>query len=191
MTTLQKDGNNDIENGTFSIGQHPILNKENAANSSASIKQGRQLLKQYLQEIGYADTIIDIRSARLRGLLGLKNAAAAAAAAAAAQGGYDEQAAQSNEHLTNGCGRRVGGPNSATSFTVAAVAAAAGYANQLNGCLNASDLQKMLKLTEGSADAKSLDFLNNQIAAAAAAAAAATNGDNRNSRVIFKHFLTL
>ena len=86
----------------------------------------------------------------------------------------------------------MGGPNSATSFTVAAVAAAAGYANQLNGCLNASDLQKMLKLTEGSADAKSLDFLNNQIAAAAAAAAAAaTNGDNRNSRVIFKHFFTL
>ena len=49
----------------------------------------------------------------------------------------------------------------------------------------------MLKLTEGSADSKSLDFLNNQIAAAAAAAAAATNGDNRNSRVIFNIFYAI
>ncbi|XP_014666463.1 PREDICTED: striatin-3-like isoform X3 [Priapulus caudatus] len=36
-----------------------------------SWKQGRQLLRQYLQEIGYTDTIIDVRSARVRQLLGL------------------------------------------------------------------------------------------------------------------------
>ena len=36
-------------------------------------KHGRQLLRQYLQEIGYTDTIIDVRSTRVRSLLGLAN----------------------------------------------------------------------------------------------------------------------
>ncbi|KAJ6222160.1 hypothetical protein RDWZM_000705 [Blomia tropicalis] len=36
-------------------------------------KQGRQLLRHYLQEIGYTDTIIDVRSNRVRSLLGLSN----------------------------------------------------------------------------------------------------------------------
>ncbi|KAK2145167.1 hypothetical protein LSH36_697g00020 [Paralvinella palmiformis] len=45
----------------------------NSTNSNASWKQGRQLLRQYLQEIGYTDTIIDVRSARVRQLLGLQN----------------------------------------------------------------------------------------------------------------------
>ncbi|XP_015919059.1 striatin-3 isoform X2 [Parasteatoda tepidariorum] len=40
-------------------------------NSNVSWRQGRQLLRQYLQEIGYTDTIIDVRSARVRTLLGL------------------------------------------------------------------------------------------------------------------------
>ncbi|XP_041988035.1 striatin-3 [Aricia agestis] len=39
----------------------------------AQWKQGRQLIKQYLQEIGYADTILDVRSNRVRTLLGLNN----------------------------------------------------------------------------------------------------------------------
>ncbi|XP_074605413.1 connector of kinase to AP-1 [Brevipalpus obovatus] len=34
---------------------------------------GRQLLRQYLQEIGYTDSIIDVRSSRVRSLLGLIN----------------------------------------------------------------------------------------------------------------------
>ncbi|KPP80082.1 striatin-3-like, partial [Scleropages formosus] len=34
-------------------------------------KQGRQLLRQYLQEVGYTDTILDVRSQRVRSLLGL------------------------------------------------------------------------------------------------------------------------
>ncbi|KFM63760.1 Striatin-3, partial [Stegodyphus mimosarum] len=41
------------------------------SNSNVSWRQGRQLLRQYLQEIGYTDTIIDVRSARVRTLLGL------------------------------------------------------------------------------------------------------------------------
>lgn len=41
--------------------------------SKATWKQGRQLLRQYLQEIGYTDRIIDVRSNRVRTLLGLNN----------------------------------------------------------------------------------------------------------------------
>lgn len=41
--------------------------------SNATWKQGRQLLRQYLQEIGYTDRIIDVRSNRVKALLGLNN----------------------------------------------------------------------------------------------------------------------
>ncbi|KAL4238704.1 hypothetical protein ACF0H5_003411 [Mactra antiquata] len=40
--------------------------------TTATWRQGRQLLRQYLQEVGYTDTIIDVRSARVRSLLGLQ-----------------------------------------------------------------------------------------------------------------------
>ncbi|CAJ1052790.1 striatin isoform X1 [Xyrichtys novacula] len=42
-------------------------------NSSHQLswKQGRQLLRQYLQEVGYIDTILDVKSQRVRALLGL------------------------------------------------------------------------------------------------------------------------
>ncbi|XP_070577227.1 striatin-3-like isoform X2 [Ptychodera flava] len=40
-------------------------------NSQVNFRQGRQLLRQYLQEIGYTDTILDVRSSRVRSLLGL------------------------------------------------------------------------------------------------------------------------
>nr|XP_011433061.1 striatin-3 isoform X8 [Crassostrea gigas] len=43
---------------------------------NVSWRQGRHLLRQYLQEIGYTDTIIDVRSARVRSLLGLQAHAA-------------------------------------------------------------------------------------------------------------------
>ncbi|XP_010372962.1 striatin-3 isoform X2 [Rhinopithecus roxellana] len=42
-------------------------------NSQLMWKQGRQLLRQYLQEVGYTDTILDVRSQRVRSLLGLSN----------------------------------------------------------------------------------------------------------------------
>ena len=42
------------------------------ASSDISWRQGRQLLRQYLHEIGYTDTVIDVRSNRVRSLLGLK-----------------------------------------------------------------------------------------------------------------------
>ncbi|KAK2707635.1 striatin-3-like isoform X4 [Artemia franciscana] len=42
-------------------------------NMGVNWRQGRQLLRQYLQEIGYTDTIIDIRSNRVKSLLGLNN----------------------------------------------------------------------------------------------------------------------
>lgn len=42
-------------------------------SSNVSWRQGRQLLRQYLHEIGYTDTVIDVRSNRVRSLLGLKD----------------------------------------------------------------------------------------------------------------------
>uniref|UniRef100_A0AAZ3QMJ2 Striatin n=1 Tax=Oncorhynchus tshawytscha TaxID=74940 RepID=A0AAZ3QMJ2_ONCTS len=40
-------------------------------NNQLSWKQGRQLLRQYLQEVGYTDTILDVKSRRVQTLLGL------------------------------------------------------------------------------------------------------------------------
>ncbi|XP_051775342.1 striatin isoform X3 [Erpetoichthys calabaricus] len=40
-------------------------------NSQITWKQGRQLLRQYLQEVGYTDTILDVKSQRVKALLGL------------------------------------------------------------------------------------------------------------------------
>ncbi|XP_041725538.2 striatin isoform X2 [Coregonus clupeaformis] len=40
-------------------------------NNQLSWKQGRQLLRQYLQEVGYTDTILDVKSRRVQALLGL------------------------------------------------------------------------------------------------------------------------
>ncbi|KAK7882591.1 hypothetical protein WMY93_028765 [Mugilogobius chulae] len=39
-----------------------------------SWKEGRQLLRKYLEEVGYSDTILDMRSKRVRSLLGRSNA---------------------------------------------------------------------------------------------------------------------
>ncbi|XP_076817429.1 striatin-3-like [Clavelina lepadiformis] len=39
-------------------------------NANMSWRHGRQLLRQYLQEVGYSDTILDVRSQRVRALLG-------------------------------------------------------------------------------------------------------------------------
>lgn len=41
--------------------------------SNVTWRKGRQLLRQYLQEIGYTDMIIDVRNLRVRSLLGLNN----------------------------------------------------------------------------------------------------------------------
>lgn len=41
--------------------------------SNTTWRQGRQMLRQYLQEIGYTDNIIDVRSNRVRSILGLNN----------------------------------------------------------------------------------------------------------------------
>ncbi|XP_062320360.1 striatin-like isoform X2 [Osmerus eperlanus] len=40
-------------------------------NNQLSWRQGRQLLRQYLQEVGYTDTILDVKSQRVRSLLNL------------------------------------------------------------------------------------------------------------------------
>uniref|UniRef100_A0A915K328 Striatin N-terminal domain-containing protein n=1 Tax=Romanomermis culicivorax TaxID=13658 RepID=A0A915K328_ROMCU len=42
-------------------------------NSNTYWREGRQLLRKYLEEIGFTDTILDVRSYRVRSLLGLKS----------------------------------------------------------------------------------------------------------------------
>ncbi|XP_066863910.1 striatin isoform X1 [Kogia breviceps] len=42
-------------------------------NSQLMWKQGRQLLRQYLQEVGYTDTILDVKSKRVQALLGFSS----------------------------------------------------------------------------------------------------------------------
>ncbi|RVE57641.1 hypothetical protein OJAV_G00218300 [Oryzias javanicus] len=64
------------------------------ANSQLTWKQGRQLLRQYLQEVGYTDTILDVRTQRVRSLLGLS--------------GSEQNGAVENknlQHLINGTDR--------------------------------------------------------------------------------------
>lgn len=46
-----------------------FMNSSN--NNSSTVTYGRELLRHYLQEIGYTDTIIDLRSNRVRSLLGI------------------------------------------------------------------------------------------------------------------------
>ncbi|XP_037534146.1 striatin [Nematolebias whitei] len=60
-------------------------------NNQLSWKQGRQLLRQYLQEVGYTDTILDVKSQRVRALLGL-----------AGDGGAKTGERASTEPLVNG-----------------------------------------------------------------------------------------
>uniref|UniRef100_UPI003AADAE08 striatin-3 n=1 Tax=Centroberyx gerrardi TaxID=166262 RepID=UPI003AADAE08 len=67
------------------------------ANSQLTWKQGRQLLRQYLQEVGYTDTILDVRSQRVRSLLGLSGSE---------QNGSLEN--KNLQHLINGTDRRKG-----------------------------------------------------------------------------------
>nr|XP_020442036.1 striatin-3 [Monopterus albus] len=65
------------------------------ANSQLTWKQGRQLLRQYLQEVGYTDTILDVRTQRVRSLLGLSSSE---------QNGSVES--KNLQHLINGTERR-------------------------------------------------------------------------------------
>lgn len=51
--------------------EESLMSGDSGTQSGVNWKQGRQLLRQYLQEIGYTDTIIDVRSNRVRSLLGL------------------------------------------------------------------------------------------------------------------------
>jgi len=62
------DLNLDLKNKDSSNEDIKISTEFQPMNPS-SLRQGRQLLRQYLQEVGYSDTILDIRSQRVRSLL--------------------------------------------------------------------------------------------------------------------------
>ncbi|XP_026869193.2 striatin-4 [Electrophorus electricus] len=58
--------NEPIPNGPAEVDSEPP--------SQMSWKEGRQLLRKYLEEVGYSDTILDMRSKRVRSLLGRSSA---------------------------------------------------------------------------------------------------------------------
>ena len=83
----------------------PPLDGDNyIAVSNVNWRQGRHLLRQYLQEIGYTDTIIDVRSNRVRSLLGLHDNA---------DGNEDNRS--SNNAINGGSGAGAGSAGTAGS----------------------------------------------------------------------------
>lgn len=155
VSTTNSENNDDIENCSFSIAQHPILNKENTTSSST--KQGRQILKQYLQEIGCTDTIIDVRSARLRTLLGLKSNSQNLLTNPHQPQSSDPYDA--NEPLSNLI-------NGNKQLLQLSTDSSKQQRTNVNGGLNANDVQKMLQMNETDAQSMlmmtNLDFLSNQ-----------------------------
>lgn len=153
--TTNNENNDEIENSSFSIAQHPILNKENTTSSST--KQGRQILKQYLQEIGYTDTIIDVRSARLRTLLGLKSNSQNLLTNPHQPQSNDQY--DVNEPLANLI-------NGNKQLLQLSTDLSKQHRNNVNGNLNVNDVQKMLHMNENDAQSMlmmtNLDFLSNQ-----------------------------
>ncbi|PIO74552.1 Striatin family protein [Teladorsagia circumcincta] len=63
----------EVENETANEAAVPNEVDAYAAEGGSALgwKQGRQLLKQYLQEIGYSEQILDVRAFRVKNLLGL------------------------------------------------------------------------------------------------------------------------
>lgn len=64
------------EENNSSLGDGDLAPDSEAPYSSVSNttwRQGRQMLRQYLAEIGYTDNIIDVRSNRVRSILGFNN----------------------------------------------------------------------------------------------------------------------
>ncbi|KZC09556.1 Striatin-3 [Dufourea novaeangliae] len=87
--------------------------------SNISWRQGRQILRQYLQEIGYTDTIIDVRSNRVRSLLGLNNNTDSEDMNTPALNGNEpsnKQATENNSRRLSG--KRVRNPSSITESMI-------------------------------------------------------------------------
>jgi striatin 1/3/4 len=161
---INNDLINDIENNTFSISHHPILNKEN--NTSAT-KQGRELLKQYLQEIGYTDTIVDVRSSRLRALLGLKATNNNVANLTNDQLDIFNLINNNNSSQLDSISSLVNGNKQLLQLSNTKKIDSAiiqNQSNHTNGNLNNSEVQKILKMSESDAQSMlmmaNLDFSN-------------------------------
>lgn len=177
VATNSNENNDDPENSSFSIAQHPILNKENSTKSST--KQGRQILKQYLQEIGYTDTIIDVRSARLRTLLGLKSNSQNNSALNLLANPHPPQTSNDQFDLNDPLTNLINGNKQLLQLSAdPSKRHNANFMGNTNGGLNVNDVQKMLQLSETDAQSMlmmtNLDFISNQ-------------NDSKNSRSNNKH----
>ncbi|KAM9318297.1 striatin-4 [Pholidichthys leucotaenia] len=67
--TDQSPGDKKPETEADQLSNGPAESDSEPANQM-SWKEGRQLLRKYLEEVGYSDTILDMRSKRVRSLLG-------------------------------------------------------------------------------------------------------------------------
>ncbi|XP_063054079.1 striatin isoform X2 [Engraulis encrasicolus] len=74
-------------------------------NSQLSWKQGRQLLRQYLQEVGYTDAILDVKSQRVRALLGLSGDSGSSSSSSGTAGGAADRTSghrHASDSMVNG-----------------------------------------------------------------------------------------
>lgn len=105
------------------------------------------MLKQYLQEIGCTDTIIDVRSARLRSLLGKTNQAEQTMDLLSQANQLDPLSSiiNGNKQLLQ---LSINSNNKRVST------------NKTNGNLNTSDVQKILKLSENETNQKNQNIIS-------------------------------
>ncbi|XP_006627692.2 striatin-4 isoform X1 [Lepisosteus oculatus] len=66
----QNPGEKKQETGESEQVSNGPADSDSAPANQMSWKEGRQLLRKYLEEVGYSDTILDMRSKRVRSLLG-------------------------------------------------------------------------------------------------------------------------
>uniref|UniRef100_H2ZDP4 Striatin N-terminal domain-containing protein n=1 Tax=Ciona savignyi TaxID=51511 RepID=H2ZDP4_CIOSA len=69
-TDLSVEQKHNESNGKCDFPSTSKTNELQTTNAHMSWRHGRQLLRQYLQEVGYSETILDVRSQRVRALLG-------------------------------------------------------------------------------------------------------------------------
>ncbi len=67
---FDEDETDELGDGILSEAPQDELTMENVV----SLQQGRKLLRNYLKEVGYTDTVLEVRAAKINSILGLAGA---------------------------------------------------------------------------------------------------------------------